>query len=152
MDLRPGESRPAFLRTGPARAQAEWRGFAIFLGGSGDRVARSRTLISGFRFKSSIHLEMSTIGSPIETSLLQTTQAQQKAARTRDRERAEASERSRRIADLVELRVAGVEEASAVRPASTNDPDVPVEDDTRRRADGDAPAELAETSHVDLTA
>jgi hypothetical protein len=57
---------------------------------------------------------MSSIGSPIDTSLLQAAQAQQVASKTRDRERA-ATERGRRSQDLLELRVAGLEAAEAVR-------------------------------------
>lgn len=59
-------------------------------------------------------------GSPIDTSLLQTAQAQQTASKARDKERAE-SDRARRFADQVELRVAGVESAEAVRRLPKND-------------------------------
>ncbi len=63
---------------------------------------------------------MSMIGSPIETSILQAAQAQQTASKARDRERA-ATERARRFQDLVELRVAGMEMAEAVRKLPQND-------------------------------
>lgn len=64
---------------------------------------------------------MSTIGgTPIDTSLLQTAQAQQTASKSRDRERA-VTERARRYQDLVELRVAGVESDDAVRALPQND-------------------------------
>jgi len=64
---------------------------------------------------------MSTIGSPIETSLLQTAQAQQVAAKKRDRERAGDADSARRLRDLVDLRVAGVEEAEAPRAVPENE-------------------------------
>ncbi|MHC4415065.1 MAG: hypothetical protein ACYS0G_07265 [Planctomycetota bacterium] len=60
------------------------------------------------------------MGSPIDASLLQTAQAQQTASKARDRERA-ASDRTQRFADQVELRVAGVESAEAVRQLPQND-------------------------------
>ena len=63
---------------------------------------------------------MSSIGSPIDTSLLQTAQAQQVASKARDREKA-ASESARRFQDLVDLRVAGVESADAVRRLPQNE-------------------------------
>ena len=64
---------------------------------------------------------MSVAGAnPIDTSLLQTAQAQQSASKARDKERAE-SERARRFADQVELRVDGVESAEAVRKLPKND-------------------------------
>jgi hypothetical protein len=64
---------------------------------------------------------MSTIGggTPIDTSLLQTAQAQQAASKARDKEK--ASERGRRFQDLVDLRVAGVESDDAVRKLPSND-------------------------------
>ncbi len=65
---------------------------------------------------------MSTIGSPILTSLLQVAQAQQVVSKARDRER-RASDQTRRFQDLVDLRVAGLETAEAVRDLSSNDPD-----------------------------
>ena len=57
---------------------------------------------------------MSVIGSPIDTSLLQTAQAQQAASKARDKEKAE-SDRPRRDRDRVELRVSGLETIAAVR-------------------------------------
>ncbi len=65
---------------------------------------------------------MSTIGSPILTSLLQAAQAQQVVSKARDRER-RASDQTRRFQDLVDLHVAGLETAQAVRDLSSNDPD-----------------------------
>ena len=65
---------------------------------------------------------MSTIGSPILTSLLQVAQAQQVVSKARDRER-RASDQTRRFQDLVDLRVAGLETAEAVRNLSSNDSD-----------------------------
>lgn len=63
---------------------------------------------------------MSTIGSPIETSLLQAAQAQQTAAKAKDKERA-ASEPARRFQDLVDLKVAGIEDSEAIRKLPQND-------------------------------
>ncbi|MEM7228370.1 MAG: hypothetical protein AAF432_06080 [Planctomycetota bacterium] len=63
---------------------------------------------------------MSTIGSPIETSLLQTAQAQRTAATKRNRERAQ-SEKGQRRADHADLKVAGTEAADAVRALPQND-------------------------------
>ncbi len=57
---------------------------------------------------------------PIESSLLQAAQAQQTASKARDKERAQ-SERGRRYRDLVELRVAGLETAEAIRKLPKND-------------------------------
>lgn len=57
---------------------------------------------------------MSTIGSSIEASILQAAQAQQSASKARDREKA-VSDSTRRFADQVELKVAGVENPNAVR-------------------------------------
>lgn len=63
---------------------------------------------------------MSSIGSPIDTSILQAAQAQQVAGKSRDREKA-VSERRVRQEDLLELRVAGVESVDAVRKLPQND-------------------------------
>lgn len=63
---------------------------------------------------------MSVIGSPVDTSLLQAAQAQQTASKARDRERA-ATDSAQRYADMVELRVAGVEAAEALRRLPQND-------------------------------
>lgn len=64
---------------------------------------------------------MSVVGSPIETSLLQAAQAQQAASKARDREKAAQDSAARRFQDLVELRVAGVESAEALRKLPSND-------------------------------
>ena len=58
---------------------------------------------------------MSTIGSPLETSLLQSAQAQQSASKARDKEKA-ATDRRARYQDMVDLRVAGVEAAFSAGP------------------------------------
>jgi hypothetical protein len=63
---------------------------------------------------------MSSIGSPTDTSLLQAAQAQQSASKARDREKAK-SDGARRFQDMVELRVAGLETAEAVRRLPRND-------------------------------
>lgn len=64
---------------------------------------------------------MSSIGSPLTTSLVQAAQAQVAASGARDRERAESAHRSRRTADQVELTVSGVELPEAVRQLPQND-------------------------------
>ena len=63
---------------------------------------------------------MSVIGSPIETSALQAIQAQQAASKARDREKTQGTT-GRRFNDLVELRVAGLESADAIRGLPHND-------------------------------
>lgn len=63
---------------------------------------------------------MSMIGGGLENALAQLAQAQQSVAKSKDRERA-ASESSRRISDSVRLRVAGVEEADALRKPGRED-------------------------------
>ncbi len=90
---------------------------------------------------------MSTFGgSPINTSLLQAAQAQQVASKDRDRSRA-ADDRGRRYQDLVDLRVAGVESADAVRQLPQNDSEQ-AEDEHRSSRDPGEP----ERPHIDLTA
>ena len=63
---------------------------------------------------------MSVISSPVDASLVQAAQAQQTASKARDRERA-ATDGAQRYADMVELRVAGVEAAEALRRLPQND-------------------------------
>lgn len=63
---------------------------------------------------------MSVVGSPLETSVLQAIQAQHVASKARDKERAESA-KGRKFNDLVELRVAGVEMTDAVRQLPQND-------------------------------
>ncbi len=95
---------------------------------------------------------MSTIGSPIETSLLQAAQAQQAASKARDKEKA-ATESGRRFADQVDLKVAGVETKEAVRPLPHTDSE---ENEQEHRSQADAPpmpeGEDEDRPHVDLTA
>lgn len=75
---------------------------------------------------------MSSIGSPIHTSLVQAAQAQQNASKAKDREKAVA-EQVRREQDRVELRVAGVEAADALRKLPSNDSEQ-AEDEHHRQA------------------
>jgi hypothetical protein len=76
---------------------------------------------------------MSAIGgSPIEHSLLQTAQAQQVVGAARDRERA-VNDRARRLEDLVDLSVAGVETSEAVRRLPPNDSEESKDEGGRRR-------------------
>ncbi|MHC5113132.1 MAG: hypothetical protein ACYTGP_01730 [Planctomycetota bacterium] len=64
---------------------------------------------------------MSSIGpSPLDSSLVQAAQAQQTASKAKDRERA-VTDRRRRFQDLVDLRVAAMEGAEAVRELPSND-------------------------------
>lgn len=75
--------------------------------------------------RSSVHPSITSISgdmstNPIDSSIVQTAQAQVSASKARDRERA-ASERTRRFEDQVELRVAGMESAEAVRKLPQND-------------------------------
>jgi hypothetical protein len=74
---------------------------------------------SGRRFADEFII-MSVIGSPLETSALQAIQAQHVASKARDKEKAQSAS-GRRFQDLVELRVAGLETADAVRPIPHND-------------------------------
>lgn len=75
---------------------------------------------------------MSVVGSPVETSLVQAAQAQQVASKARDKQRA-SNESERRFKDVVELRVAGVEAADALRKLPSNDSEQ-AEDEHRRAA------------------
>ena len=63
---------------------------------------------------------MSVVVSSLETSALQAIQAQHVASKARDREKSESAS-GRRFADLVELRVAGVESDDALRGLPSND-------------------------------
>ncbi len=92
---------------------------------------------------------MSTIGSPIDTSLVQAAQAQQTASKARDKERAEA-ERTQRYTVMLDLKVAGVVSADAARELPRNDSEQAEHDREARkqlvqRGDDEAP-------HIDLTA
>jgi hypothetical protein len=92
---------------------------------------------------------MSTISSPIDTSLVQAAQAQQTASKARDRERAEA-ERTQRYTDMLDLKVAGVVSDEAARELPRNNSEEADHDrETRKqvvqRDDDKAP-------HIDVTA
>jgi hypothetical protein len=65
-------------------------------------------------------ISMSVVGSSLETSALLAAQAQQTASKARDREKSESAS-GRRFADLVELRIAGVESSDAARGLPSND-------------------------------
>ncbi len=77
--------------------------------------------------------DMSVVGSPLNTSLVQVAQAQQSASKARDRERA-VSERTQRYDDQLELKVAGVESDDAPRELPKNDSE---QGDAERRAKGE---------------
>ncbi len=79
---------------------------------------------------------MSVLG-PIDTSLLQAAQAQQVASRARDRERADRDNAARRFRDMVELRVASVEAAEALRKLPANESEQ-AEEEHRAHGDGSA--------------
>jgi hypothetical protein len=95
---------------------------------------------------------MSSIGSPIDTSLVQAAQAQQSAAKAKDKERA-TGERTRRYADQLELRVAGLESAEALRQLPENESEQANDEHEakghRHRGEGE-PDE--DRPHVDVTA
>ena len=95
---------------------------------------------------------MSSIGSPIDTSLLQAAQAQQQAAKARDREKA-ITESGRRFQDLVDLRVAGLETAEALRRLPQNDSEqAETEQESKNRAPLQMPADDEERPHIDVQA
>ena len=95
---------------------------------------------------------MSSIGSPIDTSLLQAAQAQQQAAKARDREKA-ATESGRRFQDLVELRVAGMETAEAVRRLPQNDSEqAETEQESKSQPQGYERSEEEDRPHIDVQA
>ena len=77
---------------------------------------------------------MSFFGGTIETSLAQLAQSQRTAAEGKDRERA-LGESARRASDSVTLKVAGLEDVSAVR-GSEND-DLEEKDRQHRHPQGD---------------
>ena len=91
---------------------------------------------------------MSSVPSPLHSSLVQAAQAQQTASKTRDRERA-ATDRAQRFTDQVELRVAAVESAEAIRHLPQNDSE---QADSEHRAKPDHAKPDDDNSHVDLTA
>jgi uncharacterized protein (DUF2147 family) len=90
---------------------------------------------------------MSTIGSPIDTSLLQAAQAQQTASKTKDRERV-ASEQTQRYKDMLELRVAGIEAAEAARQLPHSDSEQADHDREARKQ----PKKREDNDHIDVTA
>lgn len=64
---------------------------------------------------------MSGFGGPIPAGLAGASGAQEHVGRTRDRKERQQIDASRRLADAVELRVAGVEDTEAVHRPSEND-------------------------------
>ena len=75
---------------------------------------------------------MGMFGVPSEISALQSTQAQHLASKAKAGERA-ASERSKREEDAVEFKVAGLEDAAALRKADEE----ASEDESKRRRERD---------------
>jgi hypothetical protein len=96
---------------------------------------------------------MSAAGSPIDMSLVQAAQAQRTASKARDRERA-AEERTQRYSDLLELRVAGVELADALRQLPQNDSEqAGAEHEAKGHHQPNEPkADDEERPHIDVTA
>jgi hypothetical protein len=95
---------------------------------------------------------MSSIGDPINTSLIQAAQAQQSASKARDREKAETPG-GRRFQDLVELRVAGLETADAVRKLPQNESqESESEHEAQRGPRPMPPNEDEQGSRIDVTA
>lgn len=76
---------------------------------------------------------MSSIGSPILTSLLQVAQAQQVMSKARDRERA-TTDQTRRFQDMLDLKAAGVEAVEAIH-------DLPADDSEHAEPEHEAPDE-----------
>lgn len=94
---------------------------------------------------------MSIGGTPIDTSLLQTAQAQQTASKARDRERV-LNEQTQRYLDQVELRVAGMESSEAVRRLPPNDSEqADAEHEAEGRQLGSEP-EGEDRPRIDVTA
>ncbi len=71
---------------------------------------------------------MSSIGSPLLTSLLQAAQAQQVVSKARDRERA-STDQTRRFQDMLDLKAAGVEAVEAIRDLPADDSEHPEPED-----------------------
>jgi len=92
---------------------------------------------------------MSIIGSPLDTSLIQTAQAQQTASKARDRERA-ASEQTQRYKDMLELKVAGIELAEAARQLPHSDSEQAGHESQARKEPAKRPRKNDE--HIDLQA
>jgi hypothetical protein len=96
---------------------------------------------------------MSSIGggTPIDTSLLQTAQAQQAASKARDKEK--AAERNRRFQDLVDLRVTGAESDQAVRKLPSNDSEqAETEHQSQSQPQGLPPQDEDDRPHIDVQA
>ena len=92
---------------------------------------------------------MTTIGSPLDTSLIQTAQAQQVASKARDRERA-ATERTQRYKDMLDLKVAGIESAEAARQLPHSDSEQAGHESQARKEPAKRPRKNDE--HIDLQA
>ena len=95
---------------------------------------------------------MSTIGGPLNTSLIQAAQAQQTASKARDREKA-ASRRTRDPRDVVDLRVSEVELPEAVRHLPRNDSEEAEDEHRRQHVDtGASDEDRPERPSIDLQA
>ena len=91
---------------------------------------------------------MSTFGASIATSALQAVQAQQSAGKARDKERAD-TDSGQRLADILDLKLAGVAAAEAARRLPQNDSEETAEEQRSKQhhppADGEQP-------RIDITA
>ena len=96
-------------------------------------------------------LDMSVIGSPLETAALQAIQAQHVASKARDREKAQSAS-GRRFEDLVELRVAGLETADAVRPLPQNNSEQERSEHEASDGNSTSPDSRAERPRIDVKA
>ena len=91
---------------------------------------------------------MSLGGSPISGSIVQAAQAQQVAARAKDRQRA-VDDSARRFEDLVDLSVAGVETGQAVRRLPENQSE---QADAEEQPKRDLAAEAEQRPRIDVRA
>ena len=81
--------------------------------------------------------------------MIQAAQAQQVASKARDREKA-ATERGRRLQDQVDLKVAGVESADAIRKLPNNDSEQA--ESEQRSGEGQTPPDGRGGYHIDVQA
>jgi hypothetical protein len=91
---------------------------------------------------------MSLSGSPISGSIVQAAQAQQVAARGKDRQRA-IDESARRFEDLVDLSVAGTETGQAIRRVPENQSE---QADAEEQPKRELAAEADQRPRIDLRA
>lgn len=93
---------------------------------------------------------MSTLGSSIETSVLQAAQAQRMASKARDKERADSGS-SKRMADILDLKTAAVEGVDAPRRLPGNDSEEMADEQRAKHHHPDATGDN-EPPRIDVTA